>query len=181
MLSASMKRLEKSMANASQLNAELWVLHPGLVTGISPFYPGKEWRQNTESILRLVTSAKELGLRVAIENLPKKYGSVMHNPQDFLRLYSETNMGAGIVLDVGHANLEGQTLPFITQLSSKIWHFHLSDNVGEVDQHLGIGFGKIDWEDFVAKIGRIDFGGLMMLESVFNVEESFSKLHHLFS
>src|SRR5512139_1577228 len=33
MLSASMKRLKQSMAYASQLDAELWVLHPGLFTG----------------------------------------------------------------------------------------------------------------------------------------------------
>jgi sugar phosphate isomerase/epimerase len=87
----------------------------------------------------------------------------------------------GIVLDVGHANLEHQTEPFITQLPNRIWHFHLSDNIGEVDQHLGIGYGKIDWQDFAARFMQIDFKGIVMLESVFNVEESFLKLQDLFA
>ena len=180
MLNASLKRLRQSMSYASQIDAELWILHPGLVTGISPFYPGREWEQNAKSIMVLAESAKEIGLNMAIENLPQKYGSIMKTPQDFMRLYSETGVDAGIVLDVGHANLEHQTEPFIMQLSNRIWHFHLSDNIGEFDQHLGIGYGKIDWQDFAARIMQIDFRGIVMLESVFNVEESFSKLQKLF-
>jgi len=179
MLNASLKRLKQSMAYASQLNAELWVLHPGLFTGISPFYPGREWKQNVKSIQSLAEMAREYGLRIAIENVPKKYGAIMKTPHDFKRLYDETKLDIGIVLDIGHANLENQTEPFLTELPNKIWHFHLSDNVGEVDQHLGIGYGKIDWQDFKAKVRKIDFNGIAMVESVFNVEESFSKLKQL--
>ena len=179
MLNASLKRLKQSMAYASQLNAELWVLHPGLFTGISPFYPGREWKQNIQSIQSLAETAREYDLRIAIENVPKKYGAIMKTPQDFTRLYDETKLEIGIVLDVGHANLENQTDPFLTQLPNRIEHFHLSDNAGEVDQHLGIGYGKIDWQDFIAKIRHIDFKGIAMVESVFNVEESFSRLKQL--
>ena len=179
MLNASLKRLKQSMAFASQLNAELWVLHPGLFTGISPFYPGREWRQNIQSVQSLAETAREYDLRIAIENVPKKYGAIMKTPQDFTRLYDETKLEIGIVLDVGHANLENQTDPFLTQLPNRIEHFHLSDNAGEVDQHLGIGYGKIDWQGFTAKIRHIDFKGIVMVESVFNVEESFSRLKQL--
>ncbi len=181
MLNASLKRLKQSMLYASQLNAEIWVLHPGLVTGISPFYPGREWQQNVQSILLLAEAAEKLGLRVAIENLPKKYGSIMKTPKDFMRLYAEANLKVGIALDVGHANLENQMHPFLAQLPEKIWHFHISDNIGEVDQHLGLGYGKIDWQDFAARVNQIGFNGIAMVESVFNVEESFSKLKKLFA
>jgi sugar phosphate isomerase/epimerase len=180
-LKASLKRLSQSMAHASQLDARLYVLHPGLYTGISPFYPGREWKQLVQSINRLTETAKEYDLRIAIENLPKKYGSVMKTPRDFARLYEETDSEFGIVLDVGHANLEGQTDPFLSQLPDKIWHFHLSDNVGEVDQHLGLGYGNINWQDFAAKTRKINFQGIVMLESVFNVDESFAKLKQLFA
>ena len=179
MLKASLKRLKQSMAYANRLNAELWVLHPGFVTGISPFYPGRTWQQNVQSLRQLTGTAEEYGLRFAIENVPQKYGSIMKTAEDFKRLYSETDLEVGIVLDVGHANLENQTDPFLTQLPDKIWHFHLSDNTGEVDQHLGIGYGKIDWQDFAARINQISFSGIVMVESVFNVEESVSKLKQL--
>ncbi len=180
MLKASLKRLKQSMAYANELNAELWVLHPGLVTGISPFYPGREWRQNVQSIMQIAGVADEYDLCVAIENVPKRYGSVMKTPRDFARLYAESNLEIGIVLDVGHANLENQTEPFLSQFPDRICHFHLSDNVGEVDQHLGIGYGGIDWKDFAARVRQIGFKGIVMVESVFNVEESFSRLKQLF-
>ena len=180
MLNASLKRLKQSMTYATQLNAELWVLHPGLVTGITPFYPGSDWTQNVKSICLLHKNAQELGLRIAIENLPQKYGSIMKTPEDFARLYKETSLSdIGIVLDVGHANLEAQTQPFLTQLSDKIWEMHISDNVGEKDEHLGIGYGKINWQNFAQTLKRISFNGTVMVESVFNVPESLTKLRQL--
>src|SRR3972149_11955974 len=173
MLNASLKRLKKSRAYASQLNVDLWVLHPGLITGIAMFYPGSDWTQNVKSVLALHKTAKENGLRIAIENLPKKYGSIMKTPEDFTRLYKETGLtDIGIVLDTGHANLETQTEPFLAQLPDKIFELHLSDNMGEQDQHLGIGYGKIDWQSLTQSLRRISFNGTIMVESVYNVPES---------
>lgn len=180
MLNASLKRLKQSMKYANQLNAELWVLHPGMITGITPFYPGSDWNQNVQSIRKLGKTAKEYGLRIAIENLPQKYGSVMKTPEDFSRLYAETGLtDIGIVLDTGHANLEAQIEPFLAQFPDKIYELHLSDNMGEQDQHLGIGYGKIDWKGIVKILKRINFAGIVMVESVYNVPESLTKLRQL--
>jgi len=180
MLNASLKRLKKSMTYANELNAELWVLHPGQITGITPFYPGSDWRQNIQSIRLLHQAAKDLGLKVAIENVPKKCGSIMKTPEDFARLYKETGLtDIGIVLDTGHANLEAQTQRFIDQFPDRIVHLHLSDNMGETDQHLGIGYGKIDWQQLIKQLKQIDFHGTIMIESVFNIPESLERLKQL--
>lgn len=180
MLNASLKRLKQSMAYANELNAELWVLHPGQITGITPFYPGSAWRQNIRSICLLHEAAQEYGLRMAVENVPQKYGSIMKTTEDFARLYLETGLNdIGIVLDTGHANLEAQIERFLTKLPEKIFELHLSDNMGENDQHLGIGYGKIDWEQLAAQLKRINFNGIIMIESVFNVPESLTKLRQL--
>jgi len=180
MLNASIKRLKQSMAYANELNAQLWVLHPGQITGITPFYPGSDWHQNIQSIRLLHKTAKEFGLRIAIENVPQKYGAIMKTTEDFQKLYDETGLtDIGIILDTGHANLEAQTERFLTQLHDKIFELHLSDNMGESDQHLGIGYGKIDWQQFTAHLKRINFNGIIMIESVFNVPESLTKLRQL--
>ena len=180
MLNASLKRLKQSMAYANELNAELWVLHPGQITGITPFYPGSDWRQNIRSICLLYEAAQECGLRIAIENVPQKYGSIMKTTEDFARLYLETGLNdIGIILDTGHANLEAQIERFLKQFPDKIYELHLSDNMGENDQHLGIGYGKIDWEQLAAQLKQIRFDGIIMIESVFNVPESLTKLRQL--
>lgn len=180
MLNASLKRLKQSMAYANELNAELWVLHPGQVTGITPFYPGSDWKQNAQSIRTLHKTAKEYGLRIAVENVPQKYGAIMKTTEDFQRLYEETGLtDIGIVLDVGHANLEAQTERFLTLLLDMIFELHLSDNMGESDQHLGIGYGKIDWQQLTTQLKQIRFNGIIMIESVFNVPESLTTLKQL--
>ncbi len=181
MLKASLKRLRQSMEYANQLNAALFVLHGGLHGGISPFYPGKDWKQNVQSLCQLSETARDLGLTVAVENLPKKYGGIMKAPEDFVKLYEETNLDMGIVLDVGHANLETQTEPFLKQLPEKIWHLHLSDNVGEQDQHLGIGDGKIDWQRLAETLKAIGYDRMIMVESIFQAEESLAVLKRLFA
>src|SRR3990172_6447248 len=163
MLNASLKRLKQSMKYANQLNVELWVLHPGLITGITMFYPGSDWKQNIQSIRTLHKTAKEYSLRIAIENLPKKYGSIMNTPEDFNRLYQETRLtDIGIVLDTGHANIEAQIEPFLTQLHDNIYELHLSDNMGEQDQHLGIGYGKINWRSIANNLKHINYNGTIM-------------------
>jgi sugar phosphate isomerase/epimerase len=180
MLTAAVKRLKESMAYASDLDAKLWVFHPGNKTGISMFYPGEDWKQNIKSIRLLHKTAEEHGLNTAIENLPEKYGFIMKTPEDFTKLYRETGLNdVGIVLDVGHANLEGQTEQFLRKLPDKIAHIHVSDNMGENDKHLGIGYGKIDWQWFAENLREIAYDKTVMVESVEHVTESLKKLRKL--
>jgi sugar phosphate isomerase/epimerase len=53
--------------------------------------------------------------------------------------------------------------------------------MGEIDQHLGIGYGAINWQQFATKIKKIDFSGIVMTEAVEHVEESVQKLNTLFN
>jgi sugar phosphate isomerase/epimerase len=180
MLNASLKRLKQSMAFATGLNAELFVLHPGQKTGISPFYPERDWQQQTQSIRKLHETATEIGLHIAIENVPQKYGSIMKTPEDFARFYKDTGLtDIGIVLDIGHSNLENQTQRFLQQFPDRIVQLHLSDNMGEIDEHLGIGYGKIDWHQLITYLKNMCFNGTIMIESVFNVPESLTALKRL--
>jgi sugar phosphate isomerase/epimerase len=180
MLTASVKRLEQSMSYARDLDAQLWVFHPGAKTGISSFYPNQDWKQNTETIQQLHATAEKHGLNTAIENLPEKYGFLMKTPEDFQRFYKETQLhDVGIVLDVGHANIENQTINFLKKLPDKIVHMHLSDNMGENDQHLGIGYGKINWQQFAETLKEIAYDKNIIIEAIEHVPESLKKLREM--
>jgi sugar phosphate isomerase/epimerase len=179
MLNASMKRLKQSMAYANQLDAKVWVFHPGAKTGIGQFYPGADWKQNNESIQELYKTAEEYGVNIALENLPAKYYFFMSKPEEFARFYRETNLPVGIVMDLGHANLEGQIEPFFNMLADKIVHIHASDNDSLDDQHLGIGQGKIDYNSFAQTLKKMGYDKSVIVESTTNVQESIKKLKHL--
>jgi sugar phosphate isomerase/epimerase len=182
MLAAALKRLKKSIAHANALNAQLWILHPGMKTGISMFYPGEDWKQNLRSIQTLSETAEEYGVSLALENLPEKYWFIMKTPEDFAKFYAETGLeDIGIVLDVGHANLEGLVEPFLKQLPHKITHVHVSDNNGEVDQHLGLGYGAINWQQLAETLKSIGYDKAIVTESVDHVEETLQKMKQLFA
>lgn len=181
LLSAMRKRLEQSLGFANDLNAQVWVLHPGNQTGISQFYPGKDWKQNIKSIDEIYALAEDYGVNIGIENMPEKYGFFMKNTEDFKRFYKETGSEIGIVLDVGHANLHDQIFHFLNTFADKIVHIHASDNMGESDQHLGIGYGCIDWNEFAETLKKIDYSLTLVTESMDHVDESVLKLRGLFS
>jgi sugar phosphate isomerase/epimerase len=179
LLNAALKRLKQSMVYANELDAKVWVFHPGAKTGISQFYPGAEWKQNSESIQELYTAAEEYGLNVALENLPGKYWFLMHTPEEFTRFYRETSLPIGIALDLGHAHLEAQIEPFFNLLADKIVHIHASDNDGSDDQHMGIGKGKIDYDQFKQTINKMGYDKTVIIESITDVPESIQKLKQL--
>jgi sugar phosphate isomerase/epimerase len=157
----------------------VWVFHPGLKTGITMFYPGKEWIRNLKTARFLFKFANDYGVEAAIENVPEPYPFIMRSVEDFKRFYSEVNEDIGLVLDIGHANINGQIESFLTTFADKIVHMHAHDNYGKSDQHLGIGYGNVNWEKTAALIKKISYRGVVVVESVEHVEQSVSRLKRL--
>ena len=179
LLNASLKRLKQSLQNASAMDAKLWIFHPGQRTGIGQFYPGADFKQHCQSIEELYKVAEEYGVNIALENLPARYWFLMNTPEEFMRMYRETNLPVGVVVDLGHANLEGQIQPFFNLLADKIVHIHASDNNGSDDQHLGIGEGNIDWTWFAQTLNKNGYDKTIIIESMIHVPESVRKLKQL--
>jgi sugar phosphate isomerase/epimerase len=180
MLKAMLKRLEQSIAYANALNAYVWVFHPGLKTGVSMFYPGMDWLQNLKTVKCLLKIARDYGVKIAIENVPEPYPFLMKSVEDFIRFNAEVDEDIGLVLDVGHANLNGQVTSFLTTFRDKIIHIHAHDNDGKADQHLGIGYGTVKWENFAASAREVSLAGVIVVESVEHVQESLDKIKRVF-
>ncbi len=161
------------------MDAKVWVFHPGQRTGIGQFYPGADFRVMCQSIGQIYETAEEYGINIALENLPGKYWFLMNTPEEFMRLYRETNLPVGITMDLGHANLEGQIQPFFSLLADRIIHIHASNNNGVEDQHNGIGDGNIDYDWFAQTLKKIGYDKTVIVESMTNVPESIQRLKQL--
>ena len=176
MLKAMLKRLERSIACANDLDAQVWVFHPGLKTGVSMFYPGMDWLQDLETTQLLFKIATDYGVKIAIENVPEPYPFIMKSVDDFSRFYDEFGENIGLVLDVGHANINGQMERFLITFSDKIVHIHAHDNNGKSDQHLGIGYGTVDWKKVATLIKRISYHQTVIVESFEHIENSLHRM-----
>ncbi|MBX5329245.1 MAG: sugar phosphate isomerase/epimerase family protein [Candidatus Bathyarchaeota archaeon] len=179
LLRAVCKRLKESIAYARALDAYMWILHPGLKTGISMFYPDMDWHQNIETVRLLFKVANDYGVRIAIENVPEPYPFLMKSVEQFTRFYEEINEDIGLVLDVGHANINCQIERFIETFANKIVHVHAHDNDGKTDQHLGIGYGTVNWENFAKKLRMISYDKVVVIESIMYVNKSVQKMKKL--
>ena len=180
-LKAVLKRLEKSIFYANALNVYVWVFHPGLKTGVSMFYPDMDWLQNLKTTRMLLKIASDYGVKIAVENVPEPYPFLVKSVEDFMKFYEEINEDVGLVLDIGHANINGQIERFLTTFADKIVHIHAHDNNGKSDQHLGIGYGNIDWKNVANLLKRISYDKVVIIESVEHIEESMHKLRQLFA
>jgi sugar phosphate isomerase/epimerase len=181
LLNTILKRLKKSILYASALNCQIWVFHPGLKTGITMFYPGKEWTRNLKTARLLFKFANAHSVEATIENVPEPFPFIIKSVEDFKRFYNEVNENTGLVLDIGHANINKQTESFLTTFADRIVHMHAHDNYGKSDQHLGIGYGNVNWEKTVALIKKISYRGIVVVESVEHVEQSIYRLKRLLS
>ncbi|MEM3055161.1 MAG: TIM barrel protein, partial [Candidatus Bathyarchaeia archaeon] len=82
-------------------------------------------------------------------------------------------------LDIGHANLNGQIELFLKTFSDRIVHIHAHDNNGKEDQHLGIGYGTVNWEKIAKLLKKTSYDKTIVVESVEHVAESLQKLEAL--
>ncbi|GAF94384.1 unnamed protein product, partial [marine sediment metagenome] len=76
----------------------------------------------------------------------------------------------------GHANLSRNLHEYLDRIGPRIRHFHLQDNDGQADIHLGPFAGRIDWEQLVVRLK--DFNGPFVME--FPVFDYPQGMHFLF-
>ena len=179
-LKAIIKRLKTSIKHASNLEAYLWVFHPGLRTGISMFYPETDWLQNRKTAQLLFKNASDYGLKIAIENVPEPYPFLMKSVEDFEKFYQEISEDIGLALDIGHSNINGQTELFLKNFADKIVHIHAHDNHGDKDSHLGVGYGTVNWKTFKHLLQKASYDKVIIVESIEKVAESVSALKSMF-
>ena len=103
----------------------------------------EEWTQNSLDIWSwFAGQLNAQGVRLMLENVYEK------DPQDLLVLVKDLErVNVGVCLDIGHLWSFGQSTPeiWLDTLGDFIGQFHLHDNDGTFDQHLGIGNGSIDF------------------------------------
>jgi len=177
LLNATLRRLKNSIVNASALDCKRWVFHPGLKTATSMFYPGMDWARNLDSVRLLFRFARDHGVDACVENIMEAF--VMKNVEEFRRFYDEIGEDIGLALDTGHANVVGELEGFLTEFSDKIVHVHAQDNHRKSDEHLGIGYGNIDWDMVAKHLKRASFGKVVIVESVEHIDESIDRLERL--
>lgn len=110
-------------------------------------------------------SALEQNVKMLVENTG--YGSIsfIKKPDDLRKLVDGISESVGIVIDTGHAHLQGLSLLDCFDLFGKrIIQIHVNDNYGDTDSHLPIGNGDINFCEMIKKMKILSLSPLMIIE-----------------
>jgi len=184
----SVRYIQDAIDNARKLGAPYVSLCPGMTLFGEDVDKG--WSQLRRSIVELLDYTEGTDLVLLIEPAHEAESTLILTVADGLRMIDEIGSERlGILLDTGHANVNGEDLAeAVRSLKGVPLHIHIDDNHGDSDAHLIPGEGSIDYEPFVRALQEIDYQGFVSGELGFGytqdpdpaVEKSYAVLSQLF-
>ncbi len=166
--------MERTMEISSILGVDTLVIHP--IHHI-PYSENKEKLReiNLEYYKILEPTAKKYGLRICLENMfqwddveKKIIPSVCGWDGGFIDYFDTLDSDTfTCCLDIGHCGVLGVPAADAIRIlgHDRLGALHVHDNDNVADKHLGIGFGKIDWDSVAKALADIDYSGIFTLEA----------------
>jgi len=159
--------LMRSIHLAAELEAELVVIHPGRRT--SPRVPDRIYIDRTiESLKEICQEAKELGIKVGLENMDSRPDQFATTPEVMLEMVNSIGLdNVGITFDAAHANTCSDPVKFLDMIVDKVIHVHISDNKGANSEifHAPLGEGNLDLVGILRLLIIHNYDGMIVFES----------------
>lgn len=141
------RRMDMTFDAVRALGAKTLVLHTGYNGDLMLLRLGGLWLERSAAYWsREIVRWQAAGVRVALENL------IEPTPELMVELIDRVNNPSlGLCFDTGHGRLYGRLSleKWVEAMGPRLFHVHAHDNLGEKDDHFGIGQGTIDFAPFV--------------------------------
>ena len=164
----------RSIRLAAALGAKVVVTHPATAFSAEGSYRRASEQRNREYFLRLLAETKDLGVRIAIENMTdidtapvRKYCA---EPEELASLVDAVNdPRIGVCWDFEHGDLMGQNQPEIVRfLGKRLIATHVSDQHGYKPVYLTHRLpmtGTVSWEPIMRALWEIGYEGCFSFEA----------------
>lgn len=142
------------------LKTDILHVHPSIKNhGMSEDTLTKKLINSLEDLLPVAEKAK---VKIAVENMPYRYGS----GEDIMKIINDFDSPwLGVCLDTGHAKLAGGLQENLEVVKERLFDLHINDNTGVRDSHLQAPYGTIDWSLFLKSLEKTGFDGPMNIEA----------------
>jgi sugar phosphate isomerase/epimerase len=131
-------------------NGEFYVIHPNGVVATEDTQEAEEMRKRSlDRLFRFDEICTKHGVQMVVENVAFTRGKrTLFNQEQFLAIFEQLPH-LKCLIDTGHAALgDFNILEVQARLKDRILGYHVHDNNGQMDQHLRIGKGIINWNEF---------------------------------
>ena len=146
---------------AGKAGCKVAVLHPSSEP-ISDEVRPERLAYSRKNILRLREACDQVGMKLAVENLPRT--CLCNRSAEMIALLRDT--GAGVVFDTNHSLAE-ENVAFLNALVDaglEIYSLHISDYDFVDERHRLPGDGINDWKGIMAALEKAGYHGPMMYE-----------------
>ena len=151
----------KVMRSSARLGARHVIVHLGVRDRSQ-----ERLAQSRATLAQLAEVAREVGVRIAVENLPPDHlsGSLAEVKWVLDGLDPEV---VGFCLDTGHAMLGDDTVcDYVRTLGHRLLAIHWHANDGKDDAHLFPGTGHTEWDEFFAALDEVGYDLPVTVEAV---------------
>jgi len=177
---AAVEDMIKTMECASRMEIETITVHPGIYSMVLTGVKEESIANAKHSLKVMEKAANNLGVRLAVENMPSFMIMMGQTPDELSHLIDGTDLK--ICFDIGHANTMGRIDEFIERFSKqRIANIHIHDNLGDRDSHMTIGDGNIDFVKVLSKLKGYKGNYIIEAKSMASAVESKKKLEKLLS
>lgn len=160
----SVDYIKSAIDNAVKVGAPTVSLCPGMVLFDDSVEKG--WKQLVKSYKEIEEYVKGKDITLLIEPAHRFESNLILTVDDCLRMLEELKSDKfGILLDSGHANVNGEDFNEIIPKCKGIpLHIHLDDNNGDFDAHMIPGKGNVDFESLFSALEGINYKGFTSVE-----------------
>jgi sugar phosphate isomerase/epimerase len=161
--------LEEEIDLCAEVGADPLVLHPhslGFEAGTwDATWGGSLDAEREDLVAAAAERARGRGVRLALENGPM---DLLQRVMELSRRISAEDV-LGVCVDTGHANMHRDlyaepAAAFLEEFASSLFQLHVSDNLGEKDDHIVPGTGTIGWDTVLERLARTGYRGHTVLE-----------------
>jgi sugar phosphate isomerase/epimerase len=125
----------------------------------------------SDNISELLNLCEKLDVMLAIENLNRiEQGEFFYlgdNLNDLELIFQRAHSPhIGLCLDIGHAHTSEGPQAYLDTFGSRIISIHYHDNDGNMDGHLDIGKGSVDWPMVARSLKAMAYSGPFISETL---------------
>ncbi len=149
-------------ASIPQIGAHTLVLHAGSEDEQAVNAPAERLGHCLRSLKEIYAFCREKKVRMVIEDM---LAHLLGGRTSELKwLFDRLPRDVGICMDTGHSFLSGEMAQRLRLFTPRLEMLHVHDNLGQYDDHLLPGEGKINWPDFFRLLASARFRGELVLE-----------------
>jgi len=149
---------------------------------------GRTERSRESFLLNFINSMTELtqfatqnGVQLMLENVPPEPGHPLESLAYFSRVMSAVP-SLKFHFDIAHAFIENRMIgikEYLETFPERLVHIHIHDNHGELDEHLPLGEGKIDFKKVVKLLKEFNYDKTVTFEVFTSQSDAVRSRHFL--